>query len=163
MTEYLNYYCSNSTFLSILKNSELWLTALSLSNDRMEGVWALEQYLNLFRGERANKRRAAQMVIEPFLHGREALVVCFSEKEDLLSQWRGYADDGAGMCISFSKEKLEKVVQECKPNGDIRLVKVKYGRLAEHDFVKPIADTFMEDVERVKTDGQFMSARLWTH
>ena len=35
----LYHYCSNDTFLSILRNSELWLSELTLSNDSMEGIW----------------------------------------------------------------------------------------------------------------------------
>lgn len=51
-------------------------------------------------------------------------VVCFSEKKDTLSQWRGYADDGKGMCIGFSKENLEK---KCLIDHSIfRLEKVRY-------------------------------------
>lgn len=34
-------------------------------------------------------------------------VVCFSEKMDCLSQWRGYADDGKGISIGFCKKMLE--------------------------------------------------------
>ena len=31
---------------------------------------------------------------------------CMSTKADLLSQWRGYAENGAGVCIGFSKDYL---------------------------------------------------------
>ena len=158
--EKLHYYCSNTTFLSILQHKELWLTALSLSNDRLEGRWALEQYLNLFQGDRARLRKSAHVVIEAFLHGREALGICFSEKEDLLSQWRGYADDGCGVCITFSKEALDQAVKDWAEEEEIRIAKVKYGRLAEHDFVKPIAEAFMNNIENVNADGRFLSEHI---
>ena len=51
-------------------------------------------------------------------------VVCFSEMPDVLSQWRGYADDGKGCCIGFSKTQLE---QYCAKNPEVlRLEKVQY-------------------------------------
>ncbi len=51
-------------------------------------------------------------------------VVCFSEKPDVLSQWRGYADDGKGCCIGFSKAQLDEY---CLSHPNIlRLEKVEY-------------------------------------
>ena len=38
---------------------------------------------------------------------------CMSAKSDLLSQWRGYAENGAGVCIGFSKDYLTDL---CKWN-----------------------------------------------
>lgn len=37
------------------------------------------------------------------------LVFCLSEEGDLLSQWRGYADDGNGISIGFKREFLSKI------------------------------------------------------
>lgn len=51
-------------------------------------------------------------------------VVCFSEKADLLSQWRGYANNGQGISIGFSKELLQK---KCDDEHSIfRLERVEY-------------------------------------
>lgn len=37
-------------------------------------------------------------------------VTCFSYQNDLLSQWRGYADDGRGAAIGFDLDVLKEVV-----------------------------------------------------
>ena len=50
-------------------------------------------------------------------------VVCFSEERDLLSQWRGYANDAQGVAIGFDFTMLEKYAQN---SGLLRLKKVKY-------------------------------------
>lgn len=42
------------------------------------------------------------------------LVICFSEEADLLSQWRGYAHDGKGLCLGFSYALLQKNVKSRK-------------------------------------------------
>lgn len=39
------------------------------------------------------------------------LGLCLSEKPDMLSQWRGYADDAHGFCIGFNTAKLLGVVR----------------------------------------------------
>jgi len=35
-------------------------------------------------------------------------MLCFSKSPDLLSQWRGYADNGKGVCIGFNRDYFEK-------------------------------------------------------
>lgn len=39
------------------------------------------------------------------------LVSCFSQQGDLLSQWRGYGDDGKGISIGFNYNKLENLLK----------------------------------------------------
>jgi hypothetical protein len=41
----------------------------------------------------------------------DGLGFCLSEARDLLSQWRGYASNGSGVAIGFSKNYLEKRCQ----------------------------------------------------
>lgn len=41
----------------------------------------------------------------------DGLGFCLSEKPDLLSQWRGYADDGQGFSIGFNKTYLEQLAK----------------------------------------------------
>jgi hypothetical protein len=38
-------------------------------------------------------------------------ITCFSESKDDLSQWRGYAPEGCGVCIGFSSSALQKAAQ----------------------------------------------------
>lgn len=51
-------------------------------------------------------------------------VTCFSEDPDILSQWRGYADDGKGCCLGFSMSTLQKYCE--MSSGVLRLEKVRY-------------------------------------
>jgi len=37
-------------------------------------------------------------------------VACFSAADDLLSQWRAYADDGCGFAIGFNARYFEKLL-----------------------------------------------------
>ena len=42
----------------------------------------------------------------------DGLGFCLSKKGDLLSQWRGYADDAFGVSIGFEKDYLKKLSME---------------------------------------------------
>jgi hypothetical protein len=49
--------------------------------------------------------------------------LCLSERGDLLSQWRGYADDGAGFSIGFIPAELQslpQLVAEDAPPSELR-------------------------------------------
>lgn len=58
-------------------------------------------------------------------------ISCFSEDGDLLSQWRGYADDGKGLSIGFNRKKLYEYLFEFQKNNlegfcELSLSKVQY-------------------------------------
>lgn len=101
----LYHYCSNDTFLSILRNSELWLSELTLSNDSMEGAWVWEMLK-----EECQKRNLSPHVLNDFVKDATFFLelfgvvgFCLSAEGDLLSQWRGYADNGAGIALGFDR------------------------------------------------------------
>lgn len=73
------------------------------------------------------KGREAKFAVEICLELNIALGTCFSEERDLLSQWRGYAQGGAGFSISFDRRKLEQVAKEAAGPAKTRLMKIAYG------------------------------------
>lgn len=100
--------------------------------------------------EQRQLRRGADRCIDMACLNRMALGVCFSEERDLLSQWRGYAEDGRGYAITFHRERLEEVAKENSSNG-LELTKIAYGG-KDIDEINSIArtlgETFMADAER---------------
>ncbi|WP_435257542.1 DUF2971 domain-containing protein [Thioclava sp. FR2] len=86
---------------------------------------------------------------------RLALGVCFSEERDLLSQWRGYADDGAGFSITFRKEVLDTLARNHEVNK-LSLTKIAYG-YQDHkeikEVIKVLYDAFGEDAGRYSENG----------
>ncbi|MFV1878164.1 DUF2971 domain-containing protein [Nioella sp.] len=82
-------------------------------------------------------------------HDRLALGVCFSEERDLLSQWRGYAADGAGFSISFYREALEHIAKG-HPESKLELTKIAYGDQDQDEInaiVRVLHDAFGEDAK----------------
>ena len=71
----------------------------------------LDHWLEKFDRRDAKQRlmrTGAKAAVGVVLRYNVALGTCFSEERDLLSQWRGYANDGAGFSVTFDKEKLDR-------------------------------------------------------
>jgi len=122
----LYHYCGADAFSVILKSKEVWLSSADFTNDYTEGKLIVEkakQRLEAARNEPfPNKLRNAlcENAITPF-------IACFSSESDLLSQWRGYTNSGAGFAIGFS---LQALVDECtkatQVRGRIYIDRVRY-------------------------------------
>lgn len=148
--ETLYHYCSAETFSSIVGKNTIWLSSLSLSNDYMEGRLVAATLERLFSqsgisGEEMDLiRRAIKMAEELF----DGLGFCLSEKPDLLSQWRGYANDGQGFSIGFSKDYLEKLALS-REEGEVgfRLHKVKYKPEEHEAALRPTYEEIKELVD----------------
>ncbi len=167
MADFLTYYCSEHVFLSFLQHKQLWLTSLSQSNDFAEGLWMRDHWLNSFlkikeTAEIWRLKSGAELCIEEACKERLALGVCFSEEVDLLSQWRGYADDGRGFAITFDQDKLKHVAQDNVDNR-LELTKVAYGD-KDHDKIhginRMLTDTFQEDMASFAGENGFAGLRV---
>lgn len=73
--------------------------------------------------------------------------LCLSEEGDLLSQWRGYADDGKGICLGLNVEEILKFVG-FSPVSGFSLEKVEYlSKEKIHKWVKNAADQMLFIIE----------------
>lgn len=137
----LYHYCTAETLVSIVRSRSIWLSSLTLSNDTMEGrlvsrtvmELAIEDGLNGYPLQRLKDSIGA---IEEIFDG---LGFCLSEDGDLLSQWRGYADDASGVSIGFSRDYLETLSshnQDLK-NPKFTLKKVEYDPEAQRATLTP--------------------------
>lgn len=165
----LYHYCANEKLYGILEGKNIRMGDIGKSNDSLE-LQLFFPYLHHaifdkyianpfpFRvGEIQNEEAMREMV-----HASERLwdkrfdngdfsnfVVCFSEISDSLSQWRGYADDGKGGCIGFSKKILEDYCEAS--NGVLRLEKVIYAdEKAIEKKIESYAESILEDMSRVR-------------
>jgi hypothetical protein len=131
----LYHYCSADSFVSIVQNRTIRLSSLSLSNDSMEGRLTKKTVLRL--ANRDHLTEATKVRLNECLDINErrydALGFCLSRLGDLLSQWRGYADDACGFSIGFGVPYLNalvRFVQLTEPH--FALHKVRY-RANEHE------------------------------
>jgi len=135
MSDTLYHYCSLNTFIKIIETKTLRLSEVEKSNDYMEMLWLKNKVIPRIIRQRFEKTfdespvaftlegltyRGVEGIIKmvEWFVDREhkdkmfesfSLACCFSEYGDLLSQWRGYADNAQGLSIGIDKDKIEKV------------------------------------------------------
>jgi len=141
----LYHYCSNTTFTSIVKSRAVRLSSLSLTNDSMEGKLVTELLVDMAKNDGLDSSHIDRLKnsvgnLNKMLDG---LGFCLSEERDLLSQWRGYADDANGVSAGFSKEYLEEFSDESKDKdvSGFTLQKVEYDVEKQKKLIEP---TFVE-------------------
>lgn len=145
------HYCSNETAMSILRSRSIWMSDVQKSNDSTElrlfypnmHRKIFEKYVNNpfqieFIGRKDEEAIIALLEISDKTWERRFeenafsnMITCFSEEKDSLSQWRGYANDGRGCCIGFSREALQGYCN--RHSGVLRFEKVEY--LTEEQIV----------------------------
>lgn len=151
----LYHYCSTESFVSIISNKCIRLSSLTLSNDRKEGeliqdiLLQIARDANLMPSVVARFERALRNSYEFF----DGLGFCLSENGDLLSQWRGYADDGKGLSIGFNRKYL-KALSERRKEADTpsyHLCKLVYDKRGQ----RRIAEKHFEKLRPLINDGAF--------
>jgi Protein of unknown function (DUF2971) len=140
--ETLFHYCSVDTFVSIVKNRSIWLSSLRLSNDTMEGQLVNRTMMRLAEKDKIDPSARDRLyknitLTEDFFDG---LGFCLSGDGDLLSQWRGYADDARGVSIGFNRHYLDLLSKKNDTQGEsgFALRKVEYEQIEHEHTLKPI-------------------------
>jgi len=121
----LCHYTSQQSLIGILKERGIYATDARYLNDSQEIVYAVDLAKRYF--EKRNSTRASGVLkslnlIEELLVDRPIYVASFSERPDLLSQWRGYCPTGSGFALCISSDR---VMALAKTHG-WRLVKCIY-------------------------------------
>lgn len=138
-TKHLYHYCSNSSFVSIIQSNTIRLSSLSLSNDSQEGKLAQKVLIELANENKISADRIEDIkrAFSLFESSFDGLGFCLSEDPDLLSQWRGYANDGEGIAIGFSTGYLKKLTNK-ESLSSVRLNKVQYSHKHHLNKLLPI-------------------------
>mgnify|MGYP000405991679 CR=1 FL=1 len=112
--------------------------------------------------KKKRNRIGALLLIKSFQKGYK-FISCFSEEEDLLGQWRTYADDGRGVAVGYDLEELENILKSklSTNNGDTETKviskKIKY---LNKDEIK-IEEIFkLYDDEKLKELDDFVEELL---
>jgi len=153
----LYHYCSTATFHSIITSRSIWLSSLNQSNDKNEGRMISEAVSRL-----AEKDNLSTEITENLLTAvanLESLFTgfgfCLSQDGDLLSQWRGYAEDGKGVSIGFNRAYLDWIVKSNSAKKFyLSLLKVEY-ESDKHEQLVYQAYTEMRDL--LESEEEFLS------
>lgn len=138
----LYHYTSQFGFLGIIQAGGVWASHTSFLNDSSECSHAFEtakemveaildydDYLDIFTFTLSS---ALEWADTPNL-----FITSFSEKADLLSQWRGYCPSGAGMCVGFDVQSIKSY---CAENG-YRFEQCIYDRDSLSEKIRQLIDT----------------------
>lgn len=148
----LYHYCSGETFLSIIKNRSIWMSSISLSNDYMEGKIVSNVIDSLAAKEKFSYENISilQNSLNFINDTMDGFGFCMSEEKDLLSQWRGYANDATGFSVGFSVEYLRALcsVIFLEKGSHIKLLKVLYDLKDCENAITPIFNKIKDLVEK---------------
>lgn len=128
MKNVLYHYCSLDTFTKIIKNKTIRASDCCKTNDYSETKWIstlvydilvqqIITYCKFFLLFDSNENvidkvlsqicRTIDAIYSRNTRQMLTFVACFSADGDLLSQWRGYSDNGCGVSIGFDKMLLQ--------------------------------------------------------
>jgi len=156
MSDLLFHYCSTQAFHSIISNRSIWLSSLTSSNDSTEGKLAadlLHELVNLQEPSPEKVKKIAK-TIKNFESIADGVGFCLSKEKDRLSQWRGYADDGRGLSIGFSKEYIaEKICITSDSGADIKLEEVVYEKHGQDLILMQYCESLMKLNNSVESEA----------
>jgi hypothetical protein len=105
----LFHYTNLDGFIGILQKGDLWLTHSRYSNDDEEmshGQRIASEVITAATSQAGDDslyteylQQLQELITKPLVKG--VYICCFCKKNNLLSQWRGYGANGAGVSIQF--------------------------------------------------------------
>ena len=163
------HYCSLDVFKKIISGGSLRLSDISKSNDSLEIEWITKDIKEIFLKSYSDEKTMYFMTSFPIVLFEEMIdfcinkyfnsdnklyhffVCCFSENGDLLSQWRGYADDGKGIAIGFDKNIFQNIEITFQSDSTkekfIKFDKVVYNRKNQQRFLMKYANKLIDDIK----------------
>lgn len=155
------HYCSLETFYAIFSNSTIRLSNISKSNDSEEITYLLPKMrkfctnlFNRYNDVFPEDYRLQTDFINNVFNSKfnetslNFYVMCFSEEPDLLSQWRGYANNACGVSIGFSTEAFYPLARSTRSSYNFSQVRYSLDDLydqIEKSTIKKIENNFTGD------------------
>jgi hypothetical protein len=142
------HYTDANGMLAIIKTKNLWATHIQFLNDSSEFHHALGMIAASLNEhiDRAYPREVTDM-LRILARGLEVItpntfVISFSEKRDVLSQWRGYCPSG-GYNLEFSPHHLSQLAEQ---NG-YRFVKCEYSSQKQIELVDALVVSAIDAID----------------
>lgn len=118
---------------------------MSMSNDREEGISTIKLLKEICSSMKELGQPTALAdaydYIDTLPSFNDGLGLCLSSEGDMLSQWRGYADDGHGVSIGFDTQRLRVWLAESSDDTlDVELVRITYAKETAREKLRPLAE-----------------------
>src|SRR5260370_11711331 len=105
----LYHYTDLAGLLGILKRHDLWLTHSRYLNDAEEmihGTTVARKVIEQALAAQAHDFNYLQELDRLSSNQEGVYICCFCEKDNLLSQWRGYGANGSGVSLQFAPKEF---------------------------------------------------------
>lgn len=136
----MHHYTSIEVLYKIFVNNELWFGDIFSMKDQSEIKFNIN---NIYHDQNERNRKD----IINYLGKNNFYVFCMTTLYNDMAQWERYAENAAGVCITFNMEKL------CKYLGEkYKLYPVRYEAKTERIDLKELYDRQIED-EYHKIEG----------
>jgi Protein of unknown function (DUF2971) len=158
----LYHYTSIDSLLSIVKDKSLWATELKYLNDSQE----LSYFVELMRmktlvydavGLEAEIDATNQLrswIRDWFVNGALIFTTSFTEKGNVLSQWRGYCEHGKGVSLGFDPA----AIVDCADRASFRLGRCIYDQKRHHSLAAEVVNRLVKAaVENGPDPGKHVS------
>jgi hypothetical protein len=135
----LYHYTDLTGLLGILKNHDLWLTHSRYSNDAEEmvhGTAVVGNEIDKALSAHVHDTNYLQELAQLASDQEGVYICCFCERDNLLSQWRGYGANGSGVSLQFAPKEFADVSGPDNAHGLVRFWKVFYNYDTQADIIK---------------------------
>lgn len=169
------HYCSGSAFGKIIESKCIHLSDSRFTNDGLELNYASKLIIGVVEA-----KCPGALPGEELRSPNESLplIACFSAEDDMLSQWRSYADDGRGFALGFSVNSMSKLMGETRSSKskmtsmstrtDGREVHfigrsfgpIKYRRDEQDRLIQKLCDTFLASDDEREIKARWLRAEL---
>jgi len=141
---FLYHYTSLQGLLGILSSRTLWASSIFYLNDTTEylGALAIAEILQDRKAKEQPRDRFYKFLCGKkgfslvWTLGGPPFVASFSEKPDVLSQWRAYTHGSAGVSVGFQTKNLLARAR----TQEFRLVKCIYDRQVQQRIVEKLLE-----------------------
>jgi len=183
--ENIFHFTTQAGILGIIQAREMWATQVHFLNDKHEIFLTfklLEKELKRRIGAAQTPALRSLLVdIRKNLKRIDQSHICiasFCEQGDLLSQWRGYGNQGKGYAIGFDLDKLRRIAKQqhfvlwpCVYNVSVQLELVEYlieswlrefcdGKTS-HEKMRKIIDISTGQLAPILKDESFSEEKEW--
>lgn len=148
MGNIIYHYCNVEAFRAIIQNKTIWLSSVYNLNDYKEIHWIKDKVTKKIEESKTKDNFSKYKAFENLYINQlpNVYIASFSQGDDLLSQWRAYANDGFGVAIGFNTDYF-------KTNDMVHTTKVLYDEKEQENEIEDI----LKPLDEVEDDMDFDS------
>ncbi len=184
--ENIYHYTTQKGILGIVSRLEMWATQVHFLNDKNE-VFLTFKLLERELRKQADKvqSQAMKVVLNDIKRNLSRIdqghicIASFCEEKDLLSQWRGYGNQGKGYAIGFNLKELTQIAKRqhfviwpCVYNPALQMELVSYlidswcrefgnNKPVHHEKMLNVINTSVCQLAPIIKDESFSEEKEW--